>query len=390
VDGDRVTASVRTARSWAELEDLRDAWDVLQGTHATTDPELFRVLLDADERVLRPHAVLLERDGAPRALVLARVERLALDARLGYRTVYRPRLRAVTVVYGGVLGDVDEADAALLLGELRGELGGEADLLRFRGLEVGTPLHVAASASGPRALRERSVAPRGHWELDVPDSYDAFLQSLSKSTRDGAKRYSRKLEQQYGERLELRTYRDASESERIFRDIGAVAARTYQHGLGVAFAQTEAQRQLTLELMNRGLFRAYVLHLDGEPVAFWHGHAYRGVFSTGVPGFDRAHAELRVGNYVLLKLIADLCADPAVRTLDYGFGDAEYKRRFGTRRREEQDVHLYASSFKGLRVNVLRSGLLGASALGRKALRGDTLARLKRRGRGRLSGSGGG
>lgn len=380
-----MTALLRTARSWPELDRLRDAWDSLQGTHATTDPDLFRILLDADERALRPHAVLLERDGAPRALVLARLEQLTLAARLGYRTVYRPRLRALTVVYGGVLGDVDANDAALLLGELRRELTGAADLLRFRGLERGTPLHAAASSSGPRALRERGAAPTGHWELDVPDSYHAFLRSLSKSTRDGVNRYSRKLEREYGVRLELRTYRDASESELVFRDLGAVAAKTYQHGLGVAFAQTEAQRRLTTELMERGWFRAYVLYLDGEPAAFWHGHAYRGVFSTGVPGFDRAHSDLRVGNYVLLKLIAELCADPDVHTLDYGFGDAEYKRRFGTRRRAEQDVHLYASSFRGLRVNAMRSGFLVASALAGRALGGDRLGRLKRQWRGRLS-----
>jgi CelD/BcsL family acetyltransferase involved in cellulose biosynthesis len=381
-----MSTTVRTARSWAELDELRDAWGSLQGTQATTDPELFRIVLDADERVLRPHAVLLERDGAPRALVLARVEQLRLAARLGYRTVYRPRLRALTVVYGGILGEVDTADAALLLAELRRELGREADLLRFRGLEVGTPLHAAASTSGPRALRERSAAPTGHWELDVPDSYDAFLKSLSKSTRDGAKRYARKLEQEYGDRLELRVFRELSERERIFKDLAEVADTTYQHQLGVAFAQTSAQRALVTALLERGDFRAYVLYLDGVPVAFWQGHAYRGVFSVGVPGYDRAHAELRVGNYVLLKLIADLCADPEVHTLDYGFGDAEYKRRFGTRRREEQDVHLYSGSLKGLRVNAARSGLLAVSALGRRALRGDAVAKLKRRWRGRLSG----
>ena len=138
--------------------------------------------------------------------------------------------------------------------------------------------------------------------------------------------------------------------------------------------------------MERGWFRAYVLYLDGEPIAFWHGHAYRGVFSTGVPGFDRAHAELRVGNYVLLKLIADLCADPEVRTLDYGFGDAEYKRRFGTRCRSEQDVHLFAGTFRGFRVNALRSGLTATAAGARKALaRGDVLDRLKRGWRDRLA-----
>ena len=48
----------------------------LQGRHVTTDPDIFPIVLEADERALRPHALLLERDGAPRALV-ARARRAA-------------------------------------------------------------------------------------------------------------------------------------------------------------------------------------------------------------------------------------------------------------------------------------------------------------------------
>jgi CelD/BcsL family acetyltransferase involved in cellulose biosynthesis len=382
-----VSATLRTARSWPELERFRDAWDALRGTQAATDPDVFPVAVDTDERALRPHAVLLERAGEPAALALARLEQLELTARIGYRAVYRPRVRALTLVYGGLLGRVDEPDAALLLGELRREVSeGEADLLRLRALEVGSPLHRVASSAGPRALRERASRPVAHWELDLPDSYDAFLQSLSKSTRDGAKRYVRKLEREYGDALALETFGDASESERLFRDAGAVATKTYQHGLGVAFAQDEGQRRLTRALMDRGWFRAWVLYLAGEPVAFWHGRAYRGVFSTGVPGFDPAHADLRVGNYVLLRLIADLCADPELHTLDYGFGDAEYKRRFGTRCRWEQDVHLYAPGARGLRINAVRSGVAAVGSGSRRLLeRGGRLGRLKRGWRERLA-----
>jgi len=129
-----------------------------------------------------------------------------------------------------------------------------------------------------------------------------------------------------------------------------------------------------------------VLYLDREPIAFWQGHAYRGVFSTGVPGFDPAYASLRVGNYVLFKLIADLCDDPEMHTLDYGFGDAEYKRRFGTRSRDEQDLHLWAPTAKGLRVNAVRSAVGAAVAGGTRLLeRSDRLGRLKRGWRDRLS-----
>ena len=231
-----------------------------------------------------------------------------------------------------MLGELSDEDAELVLGELRRELAtGDADLLRLRGPR-GRDRRCTAPPRVRRrgALRERSAAAPAHWELAVPDSYDAFLSSLSKSTRESAKRYPKKLEKEFGDRLTLEVFRDVADSERVFTDLRRVAEKTYQQGLGVSFAQTELQHRLTTLTMERGWFRAYVLYLDDEPIAFWQGQAYNGVFSTGVPGFDPAYADHRVGNYVLFKLIADLCADESIDTLDYGFGDAEYKRRFGT------------------------------------------------------------
>jgi CelD/BcsL family acetyltransferase involved in cellulose biosynthesis len=259
-------------------------------------------------------------------------------------------------------------------------------VLRFRNLELGSPLHRAATQAEPRLLRERLGAATAHWQLAVPGSYDEFLRSLSRSTREGAKRYPKRLEKEFADRLSLEVFRDVADSERVFADLRRVAEKTYQQGLGVAFAQTPLQRRITTLQMERGWFRAYVLYLDGEPIAFWQGYAYRGVFSTGVPGFDPKYADLRVGNYVLFKLIADLAADESIDTLDYGFGDAEYKRRFGTRSWEEQDIHVFAPTVKGYLTNAIRSSLLTAVAGGTRLLEhNDVLGRVKRGWRDRLS-----
>lgn len=382
-----MTTSIHVARSLEELEALREPWQQLQGRHFATDPDVFPTIIGWQEHAVRPHAVSLERDGKPRAFVLARVEDIRLTTKIGYAAVYKPKVRALTVVYRGAMGDLDDDDARLVLDELRRELAaGEADVLRLRNLEVGTPLHRAATTAEPRTLRERSTPATAHWELAVPDSYDAFLRSLSRSTRESAKRYPKRLEKQFGDRLTVEVFRDVADAERVFADLRRVAEKTYQQGLGVAFAQTELQRRLTTMLMERGWFRAYVLYLDGEPIAFWQGHDYRGAFSTGVPGFDPAYADLRVGNYVLFKLIADLCADESIDTLDYGFGDAEYKRRFGTRSWDEQDVHLFAPTAKGFRTNAIRSSLLtGVAGSTRLLERNDALGRIKRGWRDRLS-----
>ena len=141
--------------------------------------------------------------------------------------------------------------------------------------------------------------------------------------------------------------------------------------------------------MDRGWFRAYVLYLEGRPVAYWHGIGYRGVFHVGISAYDPALANLSVGTYVLMRLIADLCADDSVTELDYGFGDADYKSRFGEEQWLQGNVLIFAPSFRAARINLVITTLSGIDSLARRILeRQDVAGRLKRAWRRRLSSGG--
>ena len=93
--------------------------------------------------------------------------------------------------------------------------------------------------------------------------------------------------------------------------------------------------------MQKGWFLAGLLYLHGEPVAFQLGTAYRGTYAASGTAFDPAHSEERPGTYLLMKVIEQLCADPAVDRLDFGFGDADYKRAFADESWVEQDVEVF-------------------------------------------------
>ena len=56
------------------------------------------------------------------------------------------------------------------------------------------------------------------------------------------------------------------------------------------------------------------------------------------------------------------------RVLDYGVGDAEYKRRFGTRSWREGNVFIYARTFRGIRINLTRTVLLAGVGGARRIL----------------------
>jgi hypothetical protein len=384
---DAGTRIVRVITDVAEIEQHHAAWSAAPISRHDADVDFYLAFAASRPTFVRPHVMLVEHDGDVEAVLVARVEDVRIAATLGYRALFHMRMRAITLVHGGLAG-VSESNAGLLVGALRDSLArGEADVLSLAALPTEGPLYKAAIKAAPPWLRQPLGEPQTHRRLAVPDTYDEFLRSRSKSTRDSVKRYRRKVERELGDRLELRCYRDPSDLDTIFTDTEPVAAKTYQRGLGVALADTPEQRPLIEVGLRQGWFRTYVVYLEGTPIAFWPGYAYRGVFFIGTPGYDPAYADYRIGMYLQMRMMEDFCAEPEIRFVDYGFGDAEYKRRFGSESWEERDLMLVAPRPRPVAFNAVRSGVfLAAQGAAAVLERAGLLDRVKRAWRRRLGG----
>jgi CelD/BcsL family acetyltransferase involved in cellulose biosynthesis len=375
---------VRTARTEAEVAALRPVWEKLGPSDLNADPDYFSEVV-AGRPGARPHLVLVEQEGEPRALAVARIEQTELPIRFGYRVVVSPSLRMLNVVYQGVLGDPDEvALEALLRGLMDSLEAGEADALRLRSIAVRSPLHTLAIRLPPRHRRQHVSARSVHWRVELPDSYDDYMRGLRSSVRKNYSYNRRRLEREFGDRLSVRRFRSTSDLDEFFAHAGEVAAKAYQRHLGAGIADTPAQRALLRTTTERGWFRAVVVYDAEQPVAFWHGYAYRGAFVTDTPGYDPAYRRYGIGAYALLRLIEDLCADADVRTLDFGFGDADYKERLADRSWEEEDVLVFAPTARGVGINAARTALGRLDELAKRVLaRTGVLQRVKRRWRDR-------
>lgn len=381
-----MTASrVVVARTVAEVEALREVWAAFPVENPAADLDYHLTLLEHAPAVVRPHVVLLESEGEPSALAVGRVEDVRLPATIGYKAVYRPRVRALTISQGGLL-EARPGEAGKLLEILQGTLSSERlDALRLRFLPVGSPAHALATSVPGLLARQRFSTPVARWRARVPATFDEYLASRSSKTRSGIRRYGRRLEEEAGGGLTFRLFTAPEELDELVRDTRIVAEKTYQARLGAAFSDTELERRLLELALRRGWYRGFVLYLDGVPSAYWHGTAYRRTFFTGPTGYDPARRELRLGTYVLAKMVERLCGE--VDWMDFGVGDAEYKRHFGDERLLEEDVLVYAPRLRPVAVNVLRSAVLGTSHAGRAVLaRSGKLAHARRRWRGRLTG----
>ena len=100
MSGTRVTV----ARTVEAVEELRETWEALSQERLTADFDYHLTVLRYAPGVIRPHVAVLERDGSPPALAVGRVEEVELTARVGYKTVFSPRVRSLTIAQGGLLG----------------------------------------------------------------------------------------------------------------------------------------------------------------------------------------------------------------------------------------------------------------------------------------------
>jgi GNAT acetyltransferase-like protein len=375
------------ARNASEIESVRETWTSVNWPRVDADIDFFVAVLETSAQAVRPHVVVLDGEQAL-GMFVGRVEETHLSCRIGYREVYRPEVRSIVLAHGGLAGtdrpEVSEAILGALLESLR---AGEADVLILHALRTDSTFYQTVRRRLSMFARNTMFAAFAtHRRLVLPGSFDDFLATKPAKARASLLRPSKKLRRDFGDRLSLPVYRELPDLERIFSDSEVVASKTYQRGLGVAFADTEQERRLVELGLQRGWFRSYFVYIDDKPIAFWPGFLYDRTFFIGTPGYDPEFARYSVGAFQQLQLVEDLCADEDVDAVDFGFGDSEYKRRLGNDSWEESTVLVFAPTFRSFRIQLARAGILGSASLARRILGDRQVAELKRRWRDRLQG----
>jgi CelD/BcsL family acetyltransferase involved in cellulose biosynthesis len=126
-----------------------------------------------------------------------------------------------------------------------------------------------------------------------------------------------------------------------------VSPRSWQgQGLSLHLGLGESFRTHFTTLARLGALRAYVLYHQDQPVAFLYGWQWNGYFAYEEVAYDSALAAFSPGQVLLYRVVEDLVADRCPEVLDFGCGDARYKRSFGNHESASGPVVLAPRSVK--------------------------------------------
>jgi CelD/BcsL family acetyltransferase involved in cellulose biosynthesis len=179
--------------------------------------------------------------------------------------------------------------------------------------------------------------------------------------RKNLRRLVRRLEKAYPDRVKKITYSLQSELNDAINAMSKISSKTYQRALGCGFFDDDITKNLLKVEAKRGKLRADVLFIDEEPAAFDLKIIYGRTLFGETKGYDPKWAKYCVGTVLFLKFIEETCQNPAVDSLDFGFGYAEYKQHFANQKWDEASLEIFAPRVFLIVINILQSSARGLS-----------------------------
>lgn len=321
-------------RTIAEIEEIRPIWEAMQAAepHPAINVDIDRYLsvVQAADHECRPLILLLRHNDQPRAMVIGRRERHAIPVRVGYKTLVKPRLRCMTVVYGGVLGQPDEQVSSLLVCELMKILRRrEVNVIFFNHLRVDSPFYTQVRRIPDFLCRNPFPLFEPHWRMSIPRDVDGFYQLLSKKHRANLRRSVRRFEEKWKNQFQIVHYHRQNDVGCLSQHVEEISRKTYQHALSAGFSNDSLFNSiLNTDAIHGRLFMS-ILYVQNQPCVFQWGTVFKEMYFLEKIGYDPQWTRYGIGNILFIKVLEKLCLDDSLKYIDFGFGDAGYKRSYG-------------------------------------------------------------
>ncbi len=362
------------------LESIRFLWEQWQ-THPNADFDFFSAIVKSRPSVINPVALVIFKKDVPVGLVACRLEKVEVPISFGYMKFSRFKILQLTVVYGGLMGAWDEAAATAFIRHLRQLMRRDhIDAVHLTAMRHDHPVYKAAHRLVPFFLRNIVLKNNLHWWADLPDKSEAFLIKINRKHRAQLRSKERKLAERCGGTIQAKIFLTPEDVSLFCSVAEKIAQTTYLRGLGEGFYDNAEMRNRLDLAARKGWMRGYVLYANERSCAFWLGTLYRNSYFLDYTGFDPDFRDFAAGQILFIKMIEALYDEGGIRGIDFGFGDAIYKQRYGDRNWGESDLYLFNSTPVMFLANLtLKSTILLRLAAEKTINRFNLFSRIKKR-----------
>ena len=202
--------------------------------------------------------------------------------------------------------------------------------LVFTDLMTDSPLYLAISSSEIDRYRLINNYPAPHLFHVFKGSYEHFFQEKSSKYKNQLRKKEKIFRERFGTVFSFEEYRKSDDVQPFFDAASVINKKTYQNKLfGETVDNSSETIQLHLEFATQGTFRSFILWHKAIPLCFILGYQGKdGTFQHQKTGFDPEWRDCSPGIYCNILMLQRLYEIDRPKILDFGSGDADYKRLF--------------------------------------------------------------
>jgi len=349
-------ATLRVLEAATEFEELRDAWSAWSD-HPEADLDFFSIRLRQRSGVVRPHVMVVYRNGRPDCMLVGWLQQGPVAFKVGSFAIFRSDARILHFVGGGFLGNQSQGNARFLVCEIIRSLHKhEAQAVEFSQLRVDSPLYKMARREPNVFCREHFTPVETHRYLTLPASFDEFVRGRSRKSRKHFRSHARMLEKDFAGKVRFQSVRSERDVEDFACKADEISQKTYQRALGAGFVNDLEMREMLRAAAQMGALRACLLHIGERPVAFASGIVSKQTLHGTFMGYDPGFKKYCPGLQTLMRLIEESFEpNGGLLRIDAGSGDVPYKRALFDACWKEHPVWIFASSATGFKLHVLKT-----------------------------------
>ena len=239
-----------------------------------------------------------------------------------------------------------------LSGSLDDSSAAAAPLLgRHRALAI--PAHPIAAEPGwlkiTRDYLRYVPASTTCYFIEPGNSFDAYLQRMPNKHRHELFRKLRRVAEHCAGAIDLRCYRSVTEARAFYALASTVSGKTYQRRLlDVGLPETAAFEAQLLARAGQNRMRGYLLFHRDTPVAYGYCIVTGDCLRFQYIGYDPAYRHWSAGNVLIAEALRSAIGESRFAIIDFGSGEAQYKRSFATGSRRCATVFLFRPTARRL------------------------------------------
>jgi len=229
-----------------------------------------------------------------------------------------------------------------------------ARVIRIQETSLPNPLAFSMSMGAHRfSLVQSNMLDQLNWSIDAQPSLADYLATLGSKKRNDLSRRLRNVYKKLGEQAQLRIFDTPESVDEYGALMNQIYARSWHADDMPIDWQAPARLTLFRKLAEGGRLIGHMLMLGERPIAYVHGYRLAGRYLLDDTGYDEEFSSLGVGSSLIFQVVQDVLERFPGETIDFGYGDNQYKRVLANRQTPCGSLYLVRGSVPRARFGVI-------------------------------------